>query len=281
MTMYKAEILLDSVSPAGARLTTFEITYPLIVHQELMTHRDFSRNAASSRAIPVKRMIESVVNNPFVPEQFPKNQKGMQASKYYEPGTDEYEECKRLWLGARDRAVAGAIALSVGMDVHKQISNRLLYSWQWITVVVSATRWSNFFTLRCHPDAQPEIRKIAEMMRDAYEASEPHTRSDFHCPYTTQEERNRARIGELDKADLYKMSVARCARVSYRTHATDTEDARVPTIAEDIALADRLIKSGHWSPTEHVAFPAADAKEQSGNFTGWIQYRKYFQGECR
>jgi len=291
---YAAKILADSVAPHGARLTTFEVTYPLIIHGEFMTHRDFSRNAASSRAIPVKRMIEMVENDPFIPERFPENQKGMQAQYYYNAGTPEYEIAKAEWLHARDNALdsvrvligahpavdAGAGA-EVGagpvyLNVHKQIANRLLIPWQWITVVVSSTRFSNFFALRCDPLAQPEIQLIAYMMRDLYEKSEPKKLEpgEWHIPYLDPEL-------EQSIPDDLKISVARCARVSYFTHPTDDQPAKIPTIAEDFALHDRLISSGHWSPTEHVATPAAKADHRSGNFLGWEQYRKTFAGECR
>ena len=51
---YHAEVLIDSVNPAGQRLTTFVLRFPRFVLSEFNTHRMFSRNASSSRAIPTR-----------------------------------------------------------------------------------------------------------------------------------------------------------------------------------------------------------------------------------
>ena len=57
---YSARVLLDSVSPGGVRLVTMEVRYPRFIHAEFMTHRMFSRNAGSSRALPIRKMIAAV-----------------------------------------------------------------------------------------------------------------------------------------------------------------------------------------------------------------------------
>ncbi|MGH9160931.1 MAG: FAD-dependent thymidylate synthase, partial [Vicinamibacteraceae bacterium] len=159
---YRADVLLDSVSPAGCRLTTFVLTYPRFVHAELLTHRVFSRNSSSSRAIPVRKLLEQVAAEPVVPVWWGKNQPGMQARAELEPA--QQEEARRLWLEARDQAVAIAGKFTA-LGGHKQIVNRLLEPWMWITVILSGTTYENFFGLRCHLDAQPELRTLAEMMR--------------------------------------------------------------------------------------------------------------------
>lgn len=267
---YSAKILADSLAPSGYRLTTFELTYPRFVHSELMTHREFSRNSASSRAIPIEKMIQRVKDDPVLPVYWGKNQKGMQAAEELSP-IDRH--CAEIyWLQQRDEAVRVAEGL-VRLNVHKQIVNRLLEPWMWITVLVSATNFSNFFSLRCHPAAQPEIQKLAYMMRDIYFAAEPRLlrAGHWHLPLLPDYEEL---FNGIDSYDLKKIAVGRCARVSYLTH----DGQRDPQA--DVELHDRLASMGHWSPFEHVAQAHFEAI-RSGNFTGWRQYRKLFTGEYK
>lgn len=264
--MTKAKIIADSVSPLQKRITTMEITYQRFVHSEFMTHRDFSRNAASSRAIPITKMLSKVKEDPAMPVWWGKNQSGMQA----EVELDESEKAQAMaqWLRARDAAVEQAENL-LALGLHKQLVNRVLEPFMEITVIVTATEWNNFFSLRCHPAAQPEIRNIAEMMREEYLKSEPRfTRFDeWHLPYLQEDERT------LDIEKQKMLSAARCARVSYLTHdGTRDHD-------KDYELHDRLSSSGHWSPFEHVAKPSYNNGYRSGNFVGWCQYRKEFRNE--
>lgn len=282
--MYKATIIKDSISPSGDRLTTFEITYPRIVHAEFMTHREFSRNAASSRAIPISKMISAVQNDPFIPIWWGKNQSGMQAKEEL-TGQDRVW-AENLWMEARDNAALKVKQLS-GMesctdfgsdnriDLHKQIANRLLEPFGWITVIVTSTGYGNWFAQRCDGDAQPEIIKIACMMRDLYYARSPElmTHGQWHLPYIQTEEAG------LSLTVKRKVSVARCARVSYLTHDG------VRDIQKDVDMFDnKLLTSGHWSPFEHVAqVPCRDMiyTNKNGNFKGWNQFRKQFDGEYR
>lgn len=263
---YSARILCDSVNPSGDRLTTFELTYPRFVHSEFMTHRVFSRNSASSRAIPIEKMLQRVIEDPVMPVWWGKKQSGMQAKE--ELDTQAKEAAIISWLAARDRAVESAREL-ISVGLHKQIVNRLLEPWMWITVIASTTNVEHFFSLRCHPDAQPEIQAIAFMARDAYDASTPVKRlaGEWHLPLVREEERS-----EFDTQGLIKLSTGRCARVSYLTH----DGRRDPQ--EDFRLHDRLVSSGHWSPFEHIAM-ALPSSERSGNFVGWDQYRKRFEHE--
>jgi thymidylate synthase ThyX len=248
-----------------------EARYPRFVHSELMTHRVFSRNAASSRAIPIKRMIAAVREDPAMPIYWGKNQTGMSART--EISGDARDRAEREWLRALENALESAERLSDSeIDLHKQLVNRILEPFAWITVIITATEWANFFTQRCHPDAQPEIKQIADMMLAAYRGSVPQIVpiGGWHLPLIFDDER------ALDDALLCKLSVARCARVSYLTHE-GTRD-----IAKDIELYERLMSggaNGHWSPTEHVATPLADPAATSGNLRGWEQYRKRFPSE--
>ena len=286
---YSAKVLADSLSPDNVRLTTMEVTFPRIVLAEFNTHRMFSRNSASSRAIPVKKMLERVINDPFLPVYWGKNQKGMQASEELSP------EAKALaleqWLLARDNAVNVVKVLQEPhIDLHKQIANRLLEPFLWHTVIVTSTEWENFWGLRCNKEAQPEIRIIAEMMRWEYNASVPmHLSFDqWHLPLVS--EQHELYDAGYDTNDLCRISVGRCARVSYLTH----DGKREPEA--DVQLCERLWSSGHMSPGEHVARPMTrDDGEKilhkmapvsvdvldidvrnifAGNFRGWVQMRK-------
>jgi hypothetical protein len=273
MITFDAKILADSKNPEGVRLTTMSLTYPRCIHSEVMTHRLFSRNAASSRAIPMSKLIQQVKDSPFVPLHWGQNQKGMQAETEMSP--KDIGLARFNWLVARDQAVATAELLNE-LGLHKQIGNRLIEPFMWITIVVSATNWENFFHLRCHKDAEPHIQKIAYMARDLYDANTPDYKEwgEWHLPlfgFPGDE--------DLPYTAAPKLSIARCARVSYLTH-----DGRRDTSA-DIELHDRLAASGHWSPFEHAAQATQtgghnDVHACSNFHPSWLQYRKFFSQEC-
>lgn len=256
---YSARVLLDSVGPNGVRLTTLEVTFPRFVLAEFNTHRSFSRNSASSRAVPTTKLIERVERDPAVPLEWGLNKSGMSATDVL--SDEAAKAATRAWLDARDDAVANARKL-LDLKVHKQELNRLLEPFLWHTVIVTATEWENFFELRCAPNAQPEIRAAALRMREAIDASRPRPVGDgeWHTPLLQEDE---AVLGvEVRK----QISAARCARVSYLTH----EGAR--EIAKDLELYERLKSDRHLSPFEHVATPSDDSGFHA-NFRGWIQMR--------
>ena len=269
--MYAARVLADSIA-SGVRLTTLEVTMPRIVLAEFNTHRMLSRNSASSRAIPVEKRIAAIRENPFVPDAFAANQRGMQAGEALSEG--EQERARRWWLEGRDHACSVAEDLA-RLGVHKQWANRLIEPYAWHTVIVTATEWENFFALRCSPEAQPEIRRAAELMSNAMTASVPRALapSCWHLPLV--DERDDDVAGHL----LPQISIARCARVSYLTH----DGRRDPKT--DLELYRRLLTSGHMSPFEHVARVARHLeREELGAFVGnfrapWVQYRKTIAGE--
>ncbi len=274
----EVKIIEDSISPTRARITTFQLRYPRMIHAEFMTHRLFSRNASSSRAVPVRRILAAIQNDPVIPIHWGKNQKGMQAGEEVDPLTAQI--CETVWLEACRAMLEKAKVLS-DMGIHKQVVNRLLEPWSHISVVVTATEYDNFFSLRCHPDAAPTMRLLAETMRDLYFANTPRRLSigEWHLPYIKDEEKlapgNYTNRGILkNESALVKASVARCARVSYLTH-----DKKTPSIENDIELYGRLFDSKHMSAFEHLATPLANPHEQSGNFKGWCQYRKCLKGE--
>lgn len=290
--MYNAVVLADSINQ-GVRLTTLQITFPRFILAELNTHRTFSRSSASSRAIPIKKRIEEVMENPFVPEYWGVNQKGMQAYTALEDQAVTMAEGE--WLSARDSAVQHAKRLN-SLNIHKQTVARVLEPYLWHTAIVTATEWENFFALRISPEAQPEFRRIAELMRDAMNDSAPRELDigEWHLPFIDEDDKIavRAVVPDEDVAMyLARISAARCARVSYLTHDGRRDHQ------EDLNLARRLLASGHMSPFEHTAMATiAELYHpheyiQNGehfklpNFIGnfrapWMQYRKMLPNEA-
>lgn len=264
-----AKIVADTVGPLyGTRITTMLLRYPRFIHAEFMTHRMFSRNASSSRAIPVKRLIEDVMIDPAMPLFWGKNQPGMQAyeehnAKVYMTGpTGEAEGLRReeAWRWGLEHAISLAKAYEEA-GYHKQIVNRLLEPWAHINVVVTATEWDNFFALRTHKTAQPEIQVLAKAMQAALEESTP-IRSGWHIPFCKR--------GEYPWMENSLLSAARCARTSYLTH-----DMKEPDYEADMKLARRLMEpedSGppHMSPFEHAA---VESEGKYANYTNWQSKR--------
>lgn len=144
---FNCEIIADSLSLQGDRLTTFVVTYPRIIHSEMCRHRMFSRNTASSRAIPFKKMVKDVMENPFIPIAWQKDHKGMQGTEYF-TNENEIAVLKYDWLRARDEAVDWAKHFS-NDGITKQLCNRLLEPFVWVTEIITGTEWANFFELRC------------------------------------------------------------------------------------------------------------------------------------
>lgn len=282
-------VLAKSLSPAGVTLATVQLRYWRAIHAELMTHRVFSRNASSSRAVPVKTMLKQVWDDPAGPIHWGRNQPGMQAGNQLQGW--RLWMAKKLWLWAgRTMCVFAWLLMHLGL--HKQVANRLLEPWQYIHVVVTATEWENFYQLRCHPDAQPEIQELAEAIRAAlfYATARPLKAGEWHLPYVdfniehlldmmlAEAEWPDPAPGRISTLlDGIKASVARCARTSYITHG-DT----YPDLSKDFALHERLVGSEplHASPTEHQAMALED-DSWCKNFRGFRQYRDMLEkGQC-
>ncbi len=281
--MIEAKIIKDSIG-AGTRLTTFVLTYPRFIHAEFMTHRMFSRNASSSRAIPVKKQISMVLKNPAMPLAFAANKSGMQAGATFGPLKQLL--CRTVWRGACYAAVFFA-TLMEKLNIHKQYANRILEPFSHITVVCTATDFANFFALRVHKDAQPEIHELARQMYDLYSLNKPEelNEGEWHLPFITDEDAketvdwsqiNKNKTSALGGQLLIKRSVAKCARVSYLNH-----DGKRSTVEQDLELYYRLVGSApiHASPAEHQAV-SSFLSMRSGNFgEGWVQYRKTLANE--
>lgn len=344
--MISAEIVCDSVSPQEKRLTTFKLRYPKFIHGEFMTHRVISRNASSSRAIPVKKLIQEVRDDALraAPIWWGKEQKGMQAleeltDQYYADGGEDVslharyiewnsihdqlcfapprQAAQMLWKAAALRAADCAEQME-RIGAHKQIVNRLLEPFSHINVVATATEWDNFFGLRLHKDAMPEMRALAIAMWEARKASTPKLLKPgkWHLPFVSDAEFDqRERIFYAFVRDLVKnpepetltylevwlkVSVARCARVSYESFETGKRS----TVEEDLKLYEKLLGTAavehaapagpiHASPAEHQATPDELGKRydnygkplwehphEHGNFVGFRQFRKMLVGEA-
>ena len=284
-----AKIILDSLHPnCTTRLTTMEVVMHRFVLAEFNTHRVFSRNSASSRAIPVRKQLERVYVDPAFPISFPMEQPGMSGGEEFE---GEALDCAmKAWQLAAETASEWAKIL-VELGVHKSVTNRLIEPFMWHTVIVTATDWQNFFDLRINEQAQPEIQAVATAMKDALDKSYPNQLmpGDWHLPYVSgydfdtimaivypdsydNERQDYIPDTEANIEVAKQCSAARCARVSYLTHDGDK------SIKKDLALAQRLLYPPlggpmHASPFEHVAVPAIYSVPPKGNFTNFHQYR--------
>jgi hypothetical protein len=284
---YAVTVIADSISSSGIRLTTLEAKYPRYIHAEVLTHRVFSRNAASSRAIPVKRQL-SANSEIVLPIRWGKNVPGMQAGEDLDPATAA--ECEAIWRDMADYVTKGVERLSA-LGLHKQWANRPTEWFSTIRTVLSSTDWANWTALRDHADAQPEILELAKLITAARQASTPRELGDgeWHLPYIDDAELA-AYGGRTDPSgNLRMVSAARCARVSYKTH-----DGRTSSLDEDLDLCAKLIHTDlvHASPFEHQARPDVVTMRLSngqviwmhrklhGNFRGWVQNRKTMANEC-
>lgn len=234
-------------------VTTLELIYPRFIHSEFMTHRMFSRNASSSRAIPINRLIEEAT---VMPTHWMQNSKGMVNNAEITDPTKVWKY-ENAWKLARNEAISNAKRLE-SLGLHKQIVNRLLEPFSFIKVVVTATEWDNFFKLRLADDAEPHMRDLAKAMKKAMSKVVPVV-GLIHAPYCEEGEK------------IVYLSAARCARVSYNKH-----DGTKPSIAEDIKLAESLINGGHMTPFEHFCY-ASPRENFHANLKGWYSARYKFE----
>ena len=252
-------MIAHSANPyTGKELMTMSLVYPRFVHSEFMTHRVFSRNAMSSRAVPVQKMIDQVRNDPAMPIHWGSNKPGMQAGEELTGG--DLITSKHLWKKAAEEAANSAQHMMT-LGLHKQVVNRILEPFQWMHTIVSATEWENFFDLRISDMAEPNMRQLAQCMKMCIDLSVP-AETEYHVPYVSDEEIRNNPIGYV-----MMLSAARCARASYLNH-----DGSAPDAVKDYALAKMLKESRHASPFEHQA-EALGTDDQSRNFIGWEQQR--------
>lgn len=310
----QVEVILASQGPDQAPIYTLRMRMPRIIWPECLTHRMFSRNARSSRAVPVKTMLNEVRTTPFIPWHWGANQKGMQADEECnelvnfrtlwesKDGTKSHTFGNKIghlkeaaWLAASEHAVEIAEAY-MNAGYHKQIVNRLLEPFSWIDVLITSTDWSNFLWLRNHKDAEPHLQDLARLVKQAIDEAEVQQLQPgaWHAPYI-----NETTLNWLDDTDsdertdsmleqVLKISAARCARISYKPFDSDS------SYEKELARYDMLVSSDrvHASPTEHQATPDLLAEDSPlrgpdewenphlhGNLEGYIQARKLIPNE--
>ncbi len=288
--MITAKIIACSVAKdSGTEIVTYELEYPRFIHSEFMTHRMFSRNAASSRAIPIQKMIRLIKDNPVVPFEWGSKRPGMQAG-------DELKGwrltvAKTVWKMAMYSTINFVEVLDF-IGLHKQVSNRLLEPYSHIKVIMTTTEMKNFMWLRDHADAQPEIHELARRMSEArskFSSVNELQPGDWHLPYIRVERLDSGEIlyfsghDEVSLEDAKMISASCCAQVSYRVLDGGLDKAKM--------IYDRLVSATpvHASPFEHQAMAYAgkmtgvthtdsDGGFWSGNLRGYIQMRQLIQG---
>lgn len=282
-----AKIIAHSRAPNGEELITMELELHRFILPEFNTHRSFSRNFQSSRAVPIEKMIEQVRNDPAMPVHWGKNQTGMAAEEEFDVSTwvmdvnymdGSYQSTlTQAWQNAAIQAANTAAMFNIA-GVHKQLVNRLLEPFMKTKGVVTATKdaYDAFFKLRCHKDAQPEIKLLAERMKEALDNSVPKLLDygDYHLPYVNVD------INEMLTEEAVKIACSCNAQVSYRR--LDDSLAKALKVYDMLNLpVDGVYPEDppHFSPTEHIAKVMEDYKHESfmcGNLhsgTFW-QYRK-------
>lgn len=267
-----ATVIADSVSPhTKRRITTIELVYPRIIHAELLTHRAFSRNAASSRATPVATYLKEVEEYPFMPVTWLEKVAGMAGGK---PLADDDASLATMAVEQLRQQALRTVTNLQALGVSKQQANRYLEPFLRIRTLVTATEWKNFFKLRLAKKlVQPEMLDLATAMKKAMEKSTP-TKRRLHLPYIADETAADAEEIPSNVAAIRRLqmiSAARCARVSYLTHS-----GRKPDELEDIALAVKLLKNRHMSPFEHPS-TANLLDVETANFSGWASLRSGFE----
>lgn len=253
----KAEILLDSLNPyTGQRLTTFYLVYPQNCHQHILTHRMFSRNAMSLRAISTDRVNDfDLVYPTWTLEK--KGMTGDLADKEKSYLADK--ELERMFV-----EISACCNHLKDLGIHHQNINDYLRPFLDIHVILSATDFDNFFQLRLSESTKPDTRKLALAMKQAMEDSKPVKRK-VHCPLYKESYNNNIRIVDKSLEETKRICAARLARYSYMKW-TDK-------LSEDLTLANKLIENKHASPFEHIA-TASPENKYFANFNSWIQFRK-------
>jgi hypothetical protein len=261
-----------------------------------------SKNSASSRAIPVKAMHEHMRLNPAQPVHWGKNQPGMQAKE--ELVDNDLGDAKFMWSRAQQDAMHWASQMSERVGLHKQVANRITEPWMIMKTVISGTEWANFWWLRAHADAQPEIHELAIKMWDVYNKNTPQALEpgEWHLPYVKSHRLSSGELIYLDNDDLpitseqaRIISASCCAQVSYRK--SDDSYAKAEKIYRQLIESQPC----HASPVEHQATPmvynkmissdaeywepgithlSANGDYWSGNLRDWIQFRKLIPNEA-
>jgi hypothetical protein len=267
-----ATIIADSITPCGVRLTSVEAMIPTRVQSELNTHRAFSRNSESSRAISFAAQIAQVRTNPFIPARVYKESTRMFGRELVDDITlFEFQSDWRV----RALEAAAAAELDYKRGIHRQTASMILAPFSWKRVIITSAEWDNFFNQRCAVDALPEINDLAWSIYAAMQHSTPAQLDigDWHIPYdpTPEEAPN-----ETSTALVHRqiVSVANCARVSYGNLGANK------SMDEQLRLVWSLYNNKHLSPFEHIAHVGLDSSNRgvSRNFAPpWEQFRAFIE----
>lgn len=268
-THYYARTLVDS-EINNNRITTFEITFPRFIAEQILTHAMLRRNAGSLRATPTYKLYNACTVEPLV---WGSNRPGMQAGE--ELTGLRLTIARNAWrFSRRVSLLCARIMHKAGL--HKEECNRILTPYLWQTYVITSNEygWQNFFNQRCDSHAQPEIQKLAYLMRGEYNNSEPFEQR-HHIPYDPLFEIDFvadnyafARQQNLSILELRKrISIARIARVSYYNHGSNAIDYN-----KDLALFSGLCAGRHYSPFDHVLTYTENFK--NGIYPSWKSVRE-------
>lgn len=227
---YEVELLAYTKGPISS-IATFRLKYPRIVHAELMTHRVFSRNASSSRAVPSVTVQSEVKNDPAIPRKFQENKSGMQGGQELDFG-----HWKREWIKASEEVTQIANRFA---GCHKQIVNRITEPFSFINVIVTSTEWDNFFNLRCTDLADPTFEEVALMIREVLQKSTAVER-EWHIPYFNP---------DINIEKNLIVSTTKAAKISYN------KDRMECSMEEYEKRHNQLLSDFHLSPFEHCAKP--------------------------
>lgn len=295
----KVQLLQYSQSSVtGGKIATFICDYPRFIHAEVMTHRVFSRNAGSSRAVPVMSMVELANEKMCFPAEFRYNQSGMQPS---EPMSEEDAAlARKIWEETAQNCISGASQLA-SLKLHKQWANRMLEWFTPIRVLITATEWTNFLWLRDDKDAQIEIQQVARQILTLLNDVKPTVigPTEYHLPFITRERmpngilRYTVEGRTVNLQEAIAISQSCSAQISYRKSDTSYEKAKELRVM--FLEAERV----HASPFEHQARPMGlsetgfdmngpwplgvthvdrNKARWSGNLKGFIQYRQLVKG---
>ena len=311
MAQITAKVIAHSKSAVnGKEIITFELEFPRLILAEFNTHNALSKNASSSRAIPVAKMLEQVRNSPAMPVRFGKKNRGMQDAGGHDGLVGVYNhvyqgECtaEDAWAYAAQSAAMFAEAFDKA-GYAKQICNRLIEPFQMMKVVMTATELNNFIWLRDHSAADPTIQPLAKAIKQAKEDSAPVVLKpgDWHVPYFNGAHGSGCWVECADTdslEDALAISASCCAQVSFRSLDDTIEKAR--GVVEKLNLGGKDGEPVHASPLEHQASPMEtsnwridegpweegvthmdrDGTLCSGNLKGWIQHRKLIPNNCK
>lgn len=298
----KVEFIQGSIAHCGTKITTLVLEYPRVIHAQLLTHRVFSKNSSSSRAVPIKSAIDQIDQNP-AQYIWTENQSGMSGqvitdpvklNKINEAMTNLWNQVKQtvLYLGSKES--------EGGLNVHKQNAARPLEYYQNIRIVLTSTEWENWDWLRIDSAAQPEIALLAKLIKEARESGDylKLVEGEWHVPFIVRKVNpstdeltyhHPETHAELSIQEAKELSMSICAQTSFRKE--DYSDEKTENVIGKLFTGKKV----HASPSEHQATPIPNFTGSfyetsnwpdgvthmdrncdfwSGNFKHWIQNRQ-------